>query len=236
MRSVTILLIILGGIPLFMNGQSRVLEQETVESSILKTKISYSVYLPSGYETSKRSYPVLYLLHGGGDDHTAWVQSGEVQFIADKCINQGTATPMIIVMPDSKQGKSRYFNGYKGEWLYEDFFFQEFIPYIEKTYRVKPDKRYRAVSGLSMGGRSAFVYALHHPEWFATCCPLSPGAGPWNRRKQGNSIRRVDLRKHRTAKYYCTITTTALFHWLKKYPKIRKMPCVFISTAATMMV
>lgn len=177
MRSIIILLAILIGIPLLMNGQSRVLEQETVESNVLKGKISYSVYLPTGYETSKRSYPVLYLLHGGGDDHTAWVQSGEVQFIADKCINQGTATPMIIVMPDSKPGKSRYFNGYKGEWLYEDFFFQEFIPHIEKTYRVKSDKRYRAVSGLSMGGRSAFTYALHHPETFVACCPLSPGAG-----------------------------------------------------------
>lgn len=156
---------------------SYILENQLIESKTLQSSIEYAVYLPSGYNTSTRTYPVLYLLHGGGDDHTAWVQSGEVQFIADNAISTGKATPMIIVMPNSKPGKSRYFNGYKGEWQYEDFFFKEFIPYIESTYRVKAEKRYRAVAGLSMGGRSSFVYALHRPDMFSSCCPLSPGAG-----------------------------------------------------------
>jgi enterochelin esterase-like enzyme len=166
--------------PLFPEAQTHSLVKEnlSVSSELLNREIEYAIYLPPGYQTSERTYPVLYLLHGGGDDHTAWVQSGEVQFIADKLIRSGKATPMIIVMPNSKPGKSRYFNGYKGEWPYEDFFFQEFIPYVESTYRAKSAKRYRAVSGLSMGGRSSFVYALHHPEMFSCCCPLSPGSGP----------------------------------------------------------
>ena len=160
-----------------INPSGKIIENLSVDSKILDRSIEYAIYLPPDYNLSERTYPVLYLLHGGGDDHTAWVQSGEVGFIADQAINSGTATSMIIVMPNSKPGKSRYFNGYKGEWPYEDFFFQEFIPFIEANYRVKPEKRYRAVAGLSMGGRSAFVYAIHHPEMFSSCCPLSPGAG-----------------------------------------------------------
>jgi enterochelin esterase-like enzyme len=138
----------------------------------------YAIYLPPDYESSQRSYPVLYLLHGGGDDQTGWVQFGEVLHIADEAINQGKATPMIIVMPDANTGQRGYFNDVKGEWRYEDFFFEEFIPYIEKQYRIKAEKQYRAVSGLSMGGDGTFMYALHHPEMFSYACPLSAGTGP----------------------------------------------------------
>ena len=80
---------------------------------------------------------------------------------------------MIIVMPDANTGTIGYVNDAKGDWRYEDFFFQEFMPYIEKTYRIKSDKHYRAVAGLSMGGGGTFIYALHHPELFSSACPLS---------------------------------------------------------------
>jgi len=121
---------------------------------------------------------VLYLLHGAGDDQTGWIQFGEVQHIADKSINQGTATPMIIVMPDANTGRRGYFNGPKGDWNYEDFFFEEFMPHVEKTYRIKAEKRYRAVAGLSMGGGGSFIYALHRPDLFSSACPLSASTGP----------------------------------------------------------
>lgn len=138
----------------------------------------YAIYLPPDYETSQRSYPILYLLHGAGDDQTGWVQFGEVLNIADEAIKSGAATPMVIVMPDANSGKRGYYNDVKNEWRYEDFFFQEFMPFIEKTYRIKADKRYRAVSGLSMGGGGTFIYALHHPELFSSACPLSAATGP----------------------------------------------------------
>jgi enterochelin esterase-like enzyme len=147
-------------------------------SKILNGDRKYAIYLPPDYGTSQRSYPVLYLLHGGGDDQTGWVQFGEVLHIADTAINKGEATPMIIVMPDANTGKRGYANDIKGEWRYEDFFFQEFMPFIEKTYRIKKDKHYRAVAGLSMGGDGTFTYALHHPELFSAACPLSAGTGP----------------------------------------------------------
>ena len=157
---------------------SKVLDSCSLQSSILGGERKYAVYLPPGYDTSTRSYPVLYLLHGGGDDQTGWVQFGEVQQLTDKAIADGKATPMVIVMPDANTGQRGYFNSVKGDWRYEDFFFQEFMPQVEKLYRIKSDKRYRAVAGLSMGGGGSFMYALHHPELFSSACPLSASTGP----------------------------------------------------------
>lgn len=156
----------------------KVYDNLSVSSKILKADRKFAIYLPPDYETSQRSYPVLYLLHGSGDDQTGWVQFGEVLNIADKAINEGKATPMIIVMPDANTSKRGYFNDPKNEWRYEDFFFEELMPFVEGKYRIKKEKRYRAVSGLSMGGEGTFVYALRHPELFSSACPLSAGTGP----------------------------------------------------------
>ncbi|MBU2974137.1 alpha/beta hydrolase [Zobellia sp. B3R18] len=169
-------------IGLFLNvslfGQTgKVFDELTLKSEILKGERKYAVYLPPDYETSQRSYPVLYLLHGAGDDQTGWVQFGEVLRITDNAIKAGTATPMIIVMPDANTGKRGYFNQGK-DWRYEDFFFEEFMPHIEKKYRIKAEKRYRAISGLSMGGGGTFMYAMHRPELFSSACPLSAYVGP----------------------------------------------------------
>src|SRR5512139_2489375 len=109
---------------------SKVQDNLSMSSKILKGERKYAVYLPPGYESSERSYPVLYLLHGGGDDQTGWVQFGEVQNIADKAINEGKSTPMIIIMPDANTGKRGYTNSATGDWLYEDFFFNELMPFV----------------------------------------------------------------------------------------------------------
>ena len=149
----------------------------SMESEILEMERKYAVYLPPDYHRSERSYPVLYLLHGAGDDQTGWVQFGEVLHIADKAIRQGKATPMVIVMPDADTGQRGYFNDATNSWRYEDFFFEEFMPHIESTFRIKGQKRYRAVAGLSMGGGGSFMYALHHPELFSAAAPLSAATG-----------------------------------------------------------
>jgi enterochelin esterase-like enzyme len=181
-------LLFLSAISFLLIAQTgKVSDNLTLPSKILKMDRKYAIYLPPDYETSQRSYPVLYLLHGSGDDQTGWVQFGEVLSIADESIKSGLSTAMIIVMPDANTGKRGYNNDIKGEWLYEDFFFQEFMPFIEKTYRIKPEKRYRAISGLSMGGGGTFVYALHHPELFSSACPLSASTGPRNMEELINS-------------------------------------------------
>jgi enterochelin esterase-like enzyme len=156
----------------------RVQDDLSLPSEILGGERKYAVYLPPDYDTSTRSYPVLYLLHGAGDDHTGWVQFGEVLHITDKAIREGKATPMVIVMPDANTGQRGYFNDITGEWRYEDFFFEEFVPYIEDAYRIKGEKRYRAIAGLSMGGGGSFMYALHRPDMFSSAAPLSAYQGP----------------------------------------------------------
>jgi enterochelin esterase-like enzyme len=166
-------------IALCLSGQTgKVKDNLTIPSKILKMDRKYAVYLPPDYETSQRNYPVLYLLHGYGDDQTGWVQFGEVLRITDEAIKNGTATPMVIIMPDANTSKIGYVNDLKGEWQFEDFFFQELVPFVEKEYRIKSDKRYRAIAGLSMGGEGTFIYALHHPELFSAACPLSAATGP----------------------------------------------------------
>jgi len=185
------------------NAQTgKVMDVLTVKSKILNMDRKFAIYLPPGYETSQRSYPVLYLLHGGGDDQTGWVQFGEVQHIVDKAIAEGKSAEMIIVMPDANTTRRGYFNSIKGDWKYEDFFFQEFMPYIEKTYRIRTEKRYRAISGLSMGGGGTLMYAMHHPELFAAACPLSASTGP---------LTVEDMRKNVSAdntKYSDTVLTS----------------------------
>ena len=158
--------------------ESRVYDALSLYSEILKMERNYAIYLPPGYDQSERSYPVLYLLHGHGDDQSGWIQFGEVQHIADRALREGKATPMIIVMPDGNAKYKGYFNDPLDEWRYEDFFFQEFMPQIESMYRIRTEKRYRAISGLSMGGGGTFMYALHHPELFSAACPLSAYCGP----------------------------------------------------------
>lgn len=174
-------------IPFSLMAQTgTVYDNLTLKSSILKMERKYSVYLPPDYQTSNRSYPVLYLLHGSGDDQTGWVQFGEVEYIADKAIMEGKSTAMVIVMPDANTGRRGYFNTLRGDFQYEDFFFKEFIPFIEKTYRIRAEKQYRAIAGLSMGGGGTIIYALHHPEMFASACPLSASV----RRQTDNRYRR----------------------------------------------
>jgi len=184
----------------------KVYDNLSMESQILKMARNYAIYLPPDYESSERSYPVLYLLHGAGDDQTGWVQFGEVLRIADKAILEGSTTPMIIVMPDANTGQRGYFNDPKNEWRYEDFFFDEFMPFVEKTYRIKGEKRYRAISGLSMGGGGTFMYALHHPELFSSACPLSASCGP---------LSMEDMERQAQRRNWKDVTEEQLKNWYK---------------------
>jgi len=151
MKKLSLLFFSIAASSILIAQNGKVFDNLSLPSKILKMERKYAIYLPPDYETSQRSYPVLYLLHGGGDDQTGWVQFGEVLHIAGKAINEGLATPMIIAMPDANTGRRGYANDIKGEWRYEDFFIEEFMPFIEKTYRIRAEKRYRAVAGLSMG-------------------------------------------------------------------------------------
>lgn len=151
----------------------KVIESLKFESKLVSYPVEYSVYLPADYETSQRSYPVLYLLHGYSDDETGWIQFGEANSVADKAIASGDATPCIIVMPDGKV--SWYVNSFDGKDPWEDMFVKEFIPFIEKEYRIRPKKEFRAIAGLSMGGNGALLLSMRNPDLFSSCVAMSSG-------------------------------------------------------------
>lgn len=145
---------------------------DSLKSEVLKVTRQYSVYLPKSFTTNpEKKYPVLYLLHGVYDNNNGWVQRGHLQDVANKLIEAGEATEMVIIVPDA----GRVWNGYfdMDGWSYETFFFTEFLPYIEKTYRIIGDKQHRAIAGLSMGGGGSTVYAQKHPEMFSSVYAMS---------------------------------------------------------------
>lgn len=172
-----------------VSAQSRLIECK-MESKLLGAVKEYSIYLPDGYDKSDRSYPVLYLLHGANGTHTSWPTSGNAKRIIDGVIKEGRSVPMVIVMPDaSGEGKDHnglnfgYFD--QTNWPYERHFIEEFIPYIESTYRIKADKRTRAIAGLSMGGYGTMFYTMRHPELFSSACPISArmSGTPYNKNR-----------------------------------------------------
>ena len=178
MKPIYLFFLVLGTLCSSFAQTGKVMDELKLNSKILKGERRFAVYLPPDYETSSRSYPVLYLLHGYTDDQTGWIQFGEVQHIADKAINEGKATPMIIIMPDADTGLPGYTNALSGNWNYEDFFFEELMPHVEDRFRIKKKKQFRAVAGLSMGGGGSFLYALHRPDLFSSAAPLSASLGP----------------------------------------------------------
>jgi S-formylglutathione hydrolase FrmB len=154
-------------------AHGKVLEGLTLESKTLGKPVRFTIYLPPDYEFSQRYYPVVYLLHGYSDNDMGWLQFGEANRIADEGIANGTIPPMILVMPDG--GVSFYINNFDGSVRYEDFFIKEFIPQIESQYRIRAEKQFRAIAGLSMGGFGSLVHALRRPDLFVACAAFSSG-------------------------------------------------------------
>ncbi len=143
-----------------------------IHSDLLDTDLKYSVYLPAGYEenTSER-YPVVYMLHGYGDDNNSW--NGDWLHASDKIktLESSGLRDMIYVYPTGFQGY--YVNKYDGSFNYMDMFVREFIPHIDATLRTVADKQHRCITGYSMGGFGAYVLAAKHPEMFLCSAPLS---------------------------------------------------------------
>jgi len=150
-----------------------VIEGLQMDSAVLGRPLRFALYLPPDYATSSRRYPVVYLLHGYTDDETAWIQFGEAPLTADRGIAHRDFPPMIIVMPDG--GVGWYINDYLGKNRWEDAFIQEFIPYIDGHYRTRPQREFRAISGLSMGGWGTLLMAMRHPDLFSSCAAFSSG-------------------------------------------------------------
>ena len=152
-------------------SQGKVLKSQSMASNLLNTDVKYSVYLPPNFESSDKSYPVVYLLNGFTGDETDWTRVGLVQATTDELIRGKKITPMVIIMPD---GDDRlYMNKADGSYPYEDMIIKELMPYVEEKYRIKSEKKYRSTSGLSMGGAGSLRLALKHHELFGACAAFS---------------------------------------------------------------
>jgi S-formylglutathione hydrolase FrmB len=139
------------------------------DSPALQRKWTYAVYLPDGYETSTLRYPVLYLLHGHGQNLYDWANSGHIQQAADALIAHGDMPPAIIVMPDA--GTSWYVD--RKEKM-ETAVIHDLIGDAERNFRALGARDGRLVGGLSMGGYGALRFVLKYPEMFASAALLSP--------------------------------------------------------------
>lgn len=148
---------------------SRLLTNQKMKSSLLNEDVNYAVLLPEGYDTSTENYPVVYLFHGFGDSENAWYASGEIKYYSDQY--QGDIVPMIFVMPSAKN--SYYANKYNGRFPYMNMLTIEMVPEIDKLFRTKKDKKYRAAMGYSMGGYGALILPALNPNVFSVGVPLS---------------------------------------------------------------
>jgi enterochelin esterase family protein len=170
----------------FEAGKRGNLRKVWYNSPTIGTTRRMYVYTPYGYETGKDSYPVLYLLHGGGGDEDAWATMGRACQILDNLIEKKLAVPMICVMPNGNPGqeaartsllKEKPFdrNAPGSANLYINSIVKDIIPYVEKNYRVIAKPEARAVSGLSMGGAHTLSVTNEYPGVFGYICPLSMG-------------------------------------------------------------
>jgi S-formylglutathione hydrolase FrmB len=139
-------------------------ECQPMRSEILGRPVGYCAILPPSYDADKtRRFPVLYFLHGLGENEQILVTSGGMTLIEDLW-DRGELGEFVIVTPAA--GSSFYINSLSGRVRYEDFLTQEFFPFIEKRYRIRPGREGRGISGVSMGGYGALRLAFRHPALF----------------------------------------------------------------------
>lgn len=141
------------------------------------------VYTPPGYQSAAPKYPVLYLLHGAGNDETSWSESGRVNLILDNLIADGKLKPLVVVMPygyayppvsplaAGPDAMKRQRSGFNRDLI------EDVIPLVQANYRVYTDRAHRAIAGLSLGGAQALGAGLAHPELFSRVAGFSPALG-----------------------------------------------------------
>jgi enterochelin esterase-like enzyme len=156
------------------------------KSAIIGDNRDYYVYTPAGYDPARKEpYPVLYLLHGLGDDAYAWVGFGDANVILDNLIAQGKAKPMIMVntlgygVQGMLSGGAPTMGGDQMIANFANALLQEVMPQVEKQYHVSKDRNQRAIAGLSMGGAESLYTGLNHIDKFAWIASFSGAYVMW---------------------------------------------------------
>jgi S-formylglutathione hydrolase FrmB len=147
-------------------------ECNALPSKILSRSVPYCVVLPPSFDADKsRHFPILYFLHGLGDNEQFLIHSGLWNLVED-LRDRGELKNFLIATPAG--GTGFYINARDGKNRYEDFLLQEFFPFIERRFRVVPGRANRAISGVSMGGYGALHLAFAHPQLFSAVSAHSP--------------------------------------------------------------
>lgn len=165
----------------------------TVQSKILDQRRNVLVYVPAEYCRSRKHYPVLYLLHGGGGTELDWAARGRVHVTLDWLMGSGAIQPMIVAMPnDGLYGGGTFFTKwYDGTGDFEKVFLKEIVPAVEQAVRVKAGREDRAIAGLSMGGYAAMTLSLRNPSMFCAAASLSGLTMPASPAILGRLARRI---------------------------------------------
>jgi len=159
------------------------------KSAVAGDDRDYYVYTPAGYDpTKKKTYPVLYLLHGFSDDASGWTAVGYANVILDNLIAQGKAKPMIVVMPlgyGTMEIVHRGWNAWGHAELrdrnfekFREALLTEVMPQVESEYRITKDRNSRAIAGLSMGGSESLLTGLNNLDKFSWVGAFSSGGIP----------------------------------------------------------
>ena len=158
-------------LPTYAVAQGRI-DCSVFSSHILHRPVRYCVMLPPNYEAdTNKKYPVLYFLHGLGENEQTLLRSGGWGLIEDLRHDHKVGDFLMI----APEGRGSFFiNSADGRDRYSDFFLNEFLPFIETHYRVIRERRSRGVTGLSMGGYGALRFAFAHPELFGSVSAQSP--------------------------------------------------------------
>ena len=159
------------------DGDAQIVNGQSSNSKI--TWRPLMVYTPAGYDEGKQDYPVVYIQHGGGEDHRGWMEQGRTAQIMDNLIAKGKAVPMIVVSSNSnvrsRNGGMGGGYSWQGMQTFRSELIDNVIPFVETHYRVKKDRKSRAMCGLSMGGGQSFYIGLRDPEVFANVGVFSTG-------------------------------------------------------------
>lgn len=143
-------------------------------SNVTKSWRNINIYTPPGYnQNSNERYPVLYILHGGGEDERGWAMQGKTDLILDNLIAQKKAKPMLVVMPDANMPAAGF--GEEGLKAFANEMEAVIIPFVDKNYRTKPTSSNRALAGLSMGGINTLYTGLYHTDLFSYLGVFSSG-------------------------------------------------------------
>lgn len=150
------------------------------DSSVTGTRRKANVYLPPGY-SSKRKYPVLYLLHGIGGDENEWLRAAQPNVILDNLAGDGKVVPMIVVLPNGRAIPDDRAGGdpftpqkVQGFENFERDLLDNLIPAVQKHYSTYTDREHRALAGLSMGGGQSLNFGFAHLDTFAWVGAFSP--------------------------------------------------------------